>query len=74
MNNTYSGAISHKYPDSTVSEAITVCAEFGLTDMLPILSFAFRDSLSANALESIRNLKHKMNWKLPEERTRLETM
>ena len=71
---TYPGAISRRYSDSTVSEAITVCAEFGLIGILPSLSFAFKDSLSANALESIRNLKHKMDWKLPAERVGLETM
>jgi len=65
---------SYKYSDSTVSEAITVCAEFGMTEMLPGLSSAFRDSLSADALQCIGNLRNKTNLKSPEERTRLETM
>jgi hypothetical protein len=71
---TYPGASSHRYSDSTVSEAITVCTEFCMTDVLPGLSSAFKDSLSADALESIRNLKQRMNLDLPEERTWLETM
>ncbi|KAG9518309.1 hypothetical protein KCV07_g5717, partial [Aureobasidium melanogenum] len=73
-NATYPGARAHKYTDTTISEAITVCAEFGLTDVLPGLSSAFRDSLSESALRSLSNLKHSMNLKLPEDRTRLETI
>jgi hypothetical protein len=74
VRTTYSGTSSPRYPDSTVSEAITVCTEFGMTDLLPDLSFAFKDRLSANALECICNLKQKMDLNLPEERTWLETM
>lgn len=69
-----SGQTSHKYSDFTVSEAITACAEFDMIDLLPGLSSAFKDSLSANALECIRNLKHKTNLSVSEERTRLEVM
>ncbi|KAG9759223.1 hypothetical protein KCU73_g3496, partial [Aureobasidium melanogenum] len=71
---TYPGARAHKYTDTTISEAITVCAEFGLTDVLPGLSSAFKDSLSESALRSLSNLKYLMNLKLPEDRTRLETI
>jgi hypothetical protein len=74
VKTTYLGASSYKYSDSTVSEAITVCAEFGMTDMLPKLSSAFKGSLSADALKSIGNLKHRTNLNSPEERIRLETM
>jgi hypothetical protein len=72
LRTTYSGASSPRYPDSTVSEAITVCTEFGMIDVLPDLSSAFKDSLSADALEWIRNLKQRMDLNLPEERTWLE--
>ncbi|KAH0153908.1 hypothetical protein KCU67_g9277, partial [Aureobasidium melanogenum] len=71
---TYPGARAHKYTDTTISEAITVCAEFGLTDVLPGLSSAFKDSLSESALRSLSNLKYSMNLKLPEDRPRLETI
>jgi hypothetical protein len=71
---TYSGASSPRYPDSTVSEAITVCTEFGMIDVLPDLSSAFKDSLSVDPLECIRNLKQRMDLNLAEERTWLETM
>jgi hypothetical protein len=71
---TYPRAASHKYSDSTVSKAITACTEFGMIDLLPDLSSAFKDSLSADALECICTLKQKTNLNLPEERTRLETM
>lgn len=74
VKTTYRGAGAYKYSDFTVSEAITVCAEFGMTEMLPGLSSAFRDSLSADALQCIGNLRNKMNLKSLEERTRLETM
>jgi hypothetical protein len=74
VKTSYRGLSSRKYQDSTVSKAITVCAEFGLTDLFPGLSSAFKDGLSADALECIRNLKHTMDLSLPEERTRLETM
>lgn len=73
VETTYLGASRHKYSDSTVSEAITICAEFGMTDMLPGLSSAFKDSLSPNALECIGNLRNTMDLKSPAERTRLET-
>lgn len=74
VKTTYLGAGSYKYSDSTVSEAITVCAEFGMTDVLPGLSSAFKESLSGNALKCIGCLKNTTNLKAPEERTRLETM
>ena len=65
---------SHKYTDATVSEAITVCAEFGMTDALQSLSSAFKDNLSERALQSLRALKNTTDLTLPEERTRLENM
>ncbi|KAG9839049.1 hypothetical protein KCU98_g9897, partial [Aureobasidium melanogenum] len=71
---TYPGARTHKYTDATISEAITVCAGFGLTDVLPGLSSALKDGLSESALQSLSNLKHSMNLKLPEDRTRLKTI
>ncbi|KAG9550460.1 hypothetical protein KCU71_g10534, partial [Aureobasidium melanogenum] len=57
-----------------ISETITVCAEFGLTDMLPGLSSAVKDSLSESALRSLSDLKYSMNLRLLEDRTRLETI
>jgi len=74
VKTTYRGAGAYKYSDSTVSEAITVCAEFGMTERLPGLSSAFKDSLSTDALQCIGSLRSKMNLKSLEERTRLETM
>jgi len=74
VKTTYRGAGAYKYSDSTVSEAITVCAEFGMTEMLPGLSSAFKDSLSPDALQCIGNLRNRMNLKSLAECTRLETM
>lgn len=74
VKTTYLGAGNYKYSDTTVSEAIAVCAEFGMTDMLPGLSSAFKDSLSANALKCVSSLKNTTNLKSSEERTMLETM
>jgi hypothetical protein len=70
----YSGANNHRYSDSTVSEAIAVCAEFGTTDVLLSLSSAFKDGLTTTALTSIRNLRQEMNLNHPEELKRLEAM
>jgi hypothetical protein len=74
VRTTYAGVTSPRYLDSTVSEAITVCTEFGMTDVLPSLSSAFKESLSADALECLGSLKQMMNSNLPEERTILENM
>ncbi|KAI4724984.1 hypothetical protein E4T49_07310 [Aureobasidium sp. EXF-10728] len=71
---THMGTRSHKYKDATVSEAITVCVEFGLTDALGGLSSAFKDSLSEGALQSLSNLKGTTNLSVPEERARLEAI
>ncbi|CAD0084108.1 unnamed protein product, partial [Aureobasidium vineae] len=68
IKTTHSGTRSHKYTDATVSEAITVCVEFGLTDVVRGLSSAFKDSLSEGALQSLSNLKHTTDVNVPEER------
>lgn len=57
-----------------MSETITVCAEFGLVDVLRVLSFAFKDNLLEKALQSLRALKDTMDLSLPEDHTRLEFM
>ncbi|KAH0266576.1 hypothetical protein KCU91_g10657, partial [Aureobasidium melanogenum] len=67
-----SGTRSHRYTDATVSETITVCAEFGLIDVIRVLSFAFKDNLTEKALQSLRALKDTMDLSLPEDRTRLK--
>jgi hypothetical protein len=74
VRTTYAGVKSPRYLDPTVSEAITICTEFGMTDVLLSLSSAFKESLSAGALECLGSLKQKMDPNLPEERTILETM
>jgi hypothetical protein len=74
VRTTYAGVTGPRYLDSTVSEAITVCTEFGMTDVLLSLSSAFKESLSADALGCLGHLKQKMDLNLPEERKLLETM
>ncbi|KAI4849997.1 hypothetical protein E4T44_03007 [Aureobasidium sp. EXF-8845] len=74
VRTTYAGVTGPRYLDSTVSEAITICTEFGMTDVLLSLSSAFKESLSADALECLGNLKQNMNLDLPEERRILETI
>ncbi|KAH0368264.1 hypothetical protein KCU65_g4169, partial [Aureobasidium melanogenum] len=51
-----------------------ICAEFGLIEILRVLSSAFKDNLSQKALESLSALKDTMDLGLPEDRTRLETI
>jgi hypothetical protein len=70
----HSGANSYRYPDSTVSDAIAVCAELGMTDVLLSLSSAFKDGLSTTALTSLCNLRQEMNLNHTEELKRLEAM
>lgn len=68
------GTRSHQYTDATVSEAITICAEFGLTDALRSQSSAFKDNLSERALQCLSDLKDTVDLGLPEDHTMLETM